>query len=305
MENKNDNFKEKFLNYSPDEFPNGALVTNDSKIIVYVNSYFTTELLWKVDNIVGKNIDILLTKPSCIFFQSYIVPTLSHEKMCEEMQLTIFNARGIRIPITVNAAVGEDGYVYWSFFNSSKRDQLYDELIKARERLIETTDELKLLASIDDLTGLLNRREMKYQSNLALKDVLSEQHLAGLLILDIDHFKKINDTYGHLEGDRVLKKLGQLLISQSEKTDLVSRFGGEEFLIFRPNTNKDDMLLFCKKLHVLMADIVVGTISLKGSIGVSFFSERMTFDDVFTQADSALYNAKELGRNRTEIYSNN
>ncbi|AWY01517.1 hypothetical protein A8139_17280 [Marinomonas primoryensis] len=124
-------------------------------------------------------------------------------------------------------------------------------------------------------------------------------------MLDIDHFKKINDTYGHLEGDRVLKKLGQLLISQSEKTDLVSRFVGEEFLIFRPNTNRDDMLLFCKKLHVLMADIVIGTISLKGSIGVSFFSERMTFDDVFTQADSALYNAKELGRNRTEIYSNN
>jgi diguanylate cyclase (GGDEF)-like protein len=302
---KNNIFKEKILNYSPDKFPNGFLVTNDSKIIVYVNSYFTTDLLWEVDDIIGKNIDILLTKPSYIFFQSYIVPMLSHEKMCEEMQLTILNAKSVRIAITVNAAVGDDGCIYWSFFNSSKRDQLYDELIKARERLIETTDELKLLASIDDLTGLLNRREMKYQSNLALKCAVREKHLVGLLILDIDYFKKVNDSYGHLEGDRVLKELGQLLTSQSKQTDLVSRFGGEEFLILMPNTNRDDMLMFCEKIHALMADIVVGTISIKGSIGVSFFSEMMTFDDVFTQADSALYIAKELGRNRTEIYSNN
>ncbi len=290
---------------APDCFPSGALVTDPSRIITYVNSYFTTELLWKQGELIGKSADILFTQSSRIFFQSYLIPTLLHEKVCEEMQLIIFNAQGQRIPITVNASLSKDGCVYWSFFNASKRDQLYEELIKTREKLEEQAEQLKSLASTDELTALLNRREMKYRSALVLEQAARSRQSVALLMLDIDHFKKINDTFGHLEGDRVLKQLGQLLKAFGRQTDLISRFGGEEFLLMLPDTSKSDTLLFCQRLHKLIKQIKVGDSTLKASIGVSISTDKVSFTDLFSQADNALYKAKTLGRNRTEVYVKN
>jgi diguanylate cyclase (GGDEF)-like protein/PAS domain S-box-containing protein len=295
----------KGLNYSLDTFPCGALVTNSARVITYVNSYFTKQLLWQPNELIGKSVDILFTQSSRIFFQSYLIPTLLHEKVCEEMQLIIFHADGQRIPITVNASLSADGCIYWSLFNASKRDQLYEELIKTRETLEIQAEKLKFLASTDELTELLNRREMNYRSSLMLEQAARSHYSVSLLMLDVDHFKKINDTLGHLEGDRVLKKLGQLLKAFGRKTDLISRFGGEEFLIMLPDTNKSDTLLLCNRLHTLIAEIKVGDSSLNVSIGVSFCDEQISFIDLFTQADNAVYQAKARGRNRTEVYLNN
>jgi diguanylate cyclase (GGDEF)-like protein len=110
---------------------------------------------------------------------------------------------------------------------------------------------------------------------------------------------------GHLEGDRVLKKLGKLLKGFGRKTDLISRFGGEEFLIMLPDISKSDTLLLCGKLHKLIAKIKVGDSSLTVSMGLSICEEKISFTDLFTQADSAMYKAKALGRNRTEVDCNN
>lgn len=290
--------------YSPDNFPCGALVTNSERIITYVNAYFTHELMWQPAELIGKSTDVIFTQSSQIFFQSYVIPTLFHEKKCDEMQLIVLNAQGQRFPITVNAHFAEDGSIYWSFFNSSKRDLLYEELIKTRETLEIQAEKLKLLASIDELTQLLNRREMKSRSALVLEQAVRSHQSVGLLMLDIDHFKKINDTFGHVEGDRVLKQLGQLLNEASRQTDLVSRFGGEEFLIMLPDTSKLDTLIFCKRLHQLISKIEVDGSILTVSIGVSIATEKITFTDLFTQADTAMYHAKSHGRNRTEMFDN-
>ena len=295
----------KVVNYSLDSFPCGALVTNSARVITYINSYFTKQLLWQPNDLIGKSVDVLFTQSSRIFYQSYLIPTLLHEKVCEEMQLIIFHADGRRIPITVNASLRADGCIYWSLFNASKRDQLYEELIKTRKTLEIQAEKLKLLASTDELTELLNRREMKYRSSLMLEQAARSHYSVSLLMLDVDHFKKINDTMGHLEGDRVLKKLGQLLKEFGRKTDLISRFGGEEFLIMLPATTKSDTLLLCLRLHKLIAEIKVGDSSLTVSIGVSICDEPISFIDLFTQADNAVYQAKARGRNRTEVYLNN
>lgn len=289
--------------YSPDSFPCGAFVTNSSRIITYVNSYFTTELLWKSGELIGKSADVIFTKSSKIFFQSYLIPTLLHEKTCEEMQLIIFNAERVRIPVTVNAHISNDDCIYWSFFNASKRDQLYEELIKTRETLEEQAEQLKSLASTDELTQLLNRREMVSRSALLLELAARSNQPVSLLMLDIDYFKKINDTYGHLEGDRVLKELGQKLNVFCRKTDLVARIGGEEFLMMLPDTGKTDALILCQRLHELIANIKVDNSSLTVSIGASICNDKILFTDFYAQADSALFKAKELGRNRTEVFT--
>lgn len=298
----NNKSQNKKLNYTPDNFPCGAFVTNSSRVITYVNSYFTSELLWKPGELIGKNADVIFTQSSKIFFQSYLIPTLLHEKTCEEMQLIILNAKGVRIPVTINAHISKDDCIYWSFFNASKRDKLYGELIKTRETLEEQAEQLKLLASTDELTGLLNRREMKKRSILVLEQTARSHQSVSLLMLDIDYFKKINDTFGHLAGDRVLKELGHELKAFCRKTDLVARIGGEEFLIMLPDTNKTDTLLFCKRLHELIAKIKVGNHPIHVSIGASICNDKISFTDFHAQADKAVYKAKDLGRNRTEVY---
>lgn len=294
----------KVFGHSPDSFPCGALVTDSARTITYVNSYFTNELLWQPIELIGKNADVIFTQSSKIFFQSYLIPTLLHESICEEMQLIIFNAKGLRIPITVNARIDDKGSIYWCFFNASKRDKLYDELINTRETLEEQAEQLKLLASTDELTGLLNRREMIVRSTLILEQAARSDQSVGLLMIDIDYFKKINDTYGHLEGDRILTELGHKLTEHCRKTDLVARIGGEEFLIMLPYINKKNILLSCKRLHELIATIQVEGSPLQVSIGASISEEKISFIDFYAQVDNAVYKAKELGRHRTEIYVN-
>jgi diguanylate cyclase (GGDEF)-like protein len=233
-----------------------------------------------------------------------VLPTLLHEKACQEMQLIMLSAQGERMAVTVNAQLDEKSYIYWSFFNATQRDKLYDELIKTREKLESQTERLQSLASTDELTNLLNRREMNCRSVLLLEQAMRSKQSVALLIIDIDNFKVVNDTFGHLEGDRVLKELGQRLKHFGRQTDLISRYGGEEFLIMMPDTNKADTLSFCQRLHLLIAEIKVGNRPVTASIGASLSTAKTTFTDLFAQADNAVYEAKERGKNRTQLYDN-
>ena len=128
-----DKVDKKLADYSADHFLNGALVTNADNIIVYANTYFQKELQWNCNELIGKSVDKIIAKSSKIFLQSYVLPTLLHEKACQEMQLIMLSAQGERMAVTVNAQLDEKSYIYWSFFNATQRDKLYDELIKTRE----------------------------------------------------------------------------------------------------------------------------------------------------------------------------
>ena len=299
-----DKVDKKLADYSADHFLNGALVTNADNIIVYANTYFQKELQWNCNELIGKSVDKIIAKSSKIFLQSYVLPTLLHEKACQEMQLIMLSAQGERMAVTVNAQLDEKSYIYWSFFNATQRDKLYDELIKTREKLEAQTERLQSLASTDELTNLLNRREMNCRSVLLLEQAMRSKQSVALLIIDIDNFKVVNDTFGHLEGDRVLKELGQRLKHFGRQTDLISRYGGEEFLIMMPDTNKADTLSFCQRLHLLIAEIKVGNRPVTASIGASLSTAKTTFTDLFAQADNAVYEAKERGKNRTQLYDN-
>ncbi|WP_372862014.1 GGDEF domain-containing protein [Pseudoalteromonas sp.] len=292
----------KIVDYSADYFLSGALVTTDDNVIVYVNTYFEEELHWNCNELIGEHLDKILTKSSKIFLQSYVLPTLLHEKQCQEMQLIMLSAKGERMAVTVNAQLDEKGYIYWSFFNATQRDKLYDELIKTREQLEEQAEKLKSLASTDELTSLLNRREMNYRSVLLLEQAKRTNRSVALLVIDIDDFKQVNDTYGHLQGDRVLKELGQCLKKISRQTDLVARYGGEEFLIMLPDTNSADTLIFCQRLHQLITAIKIGNSRLSVSIGVSMSASNSNFTDLFKHADNAVYQAKANGKNTTYMH---
>ncbi len=130
--------------------------------------------------------------------------------------------------------------------------------------------------------------------------------ILGCIILDVDHFKSINDRYGHLAGDEVLKDLGSLLEQAVRTYDVVGRYGGEEFVVLLPNTPMDEMNILAERIRSTVEhNIHVGSdlekIPVTISLGITVLqASDTTTDDLVKRADAALYKAKENGRNRVE-----
>ena len=156
-------------------------------------------------------------------------------------------------------------------------------------------------AVIDPLTGMLNRNSLKDRTfELAHQSRRTGQPV-GLIVGDLDHFKQVNDSYGHATGDAVLQDVAYLLRKQLRAFDLAYRIGGEEFLVLLPGANREQAEAMAERLrHGVQADTVGGGLRVTMSFGVSASPARRAFDyqQVCEEADAALYEAKRQGRNR-------
>jgi diguanylate cyclase (GGDEF)-like protein len=156
-------------------------------------------------------------------------------------------------------------------------------------------------AVIDPLTGMLNRKALANRAvELAQQSEITDQPV-GLILADVDHFKQVNDSHGHVAGDAVLKDIAYVLRKQLRAFDLAYRIGGEEFLIMLPGATAGDCAELAETLRAVIAGETVGDgVSLTMSFGVSGSAPNTGFDydRVFAAADQALYEAKALGRNR-------
>ncbi|MGB5793188.1 diguanylate cyclase, partial [Poseidonibacter sp.] len=178
-----------------------------------------------------------------------------------------------------------------------------NQLQKINKVLKEKATKYQELSTIDNLTGIFNR--LKFEQELKdeidrIKRYKTEKF--SLVILDIDNFKKINDTYGHIEGDNVLKQLVLEIKSHLRSTDIFSRWGGEEFVIILPLTNINNAKIAIENIrkHVSSANFnKVGNVTC--SFGLTEFSDDDTFHSVITRADEAMYIAKTSGKNRVEV----
>ena len=161
---------------------------------------------------------------------------------------------------------------------------------------------LKNLSQIDTLSGLYNRRFMNKKIEEEISKYKRYKIPFSVLLIDVDFFKKINDTYGHDKGDFVIKRISNLLKQNIRDSDICARWGGEEFLILVPNNNLDGALILANNLKEL---IEKNNFEIKEnvtiSIGVSTFDENSSQEKLLKSADIALYKAKENGRNRTEF----
>ncbi|BDR09098.1 GGDEF domain-containing protein [Comamonas thiooxydans] len=167
------------------------------------------------------------------------------------------------------------------------------------------TDELGSMAAQDPLTKLLNRRGLL--DGLDAHFAVRKAAPVHLLIVDIDHFKRINDNYGHQFGDNVLCRVAEAIQQSTRRSDLKCRLGGEEFLVLCPGLKGDEVLQLAERIRAAIAEIAIPGISLHGSvtctatIGVSNpFITAQAFDITLQQADAALYRGKSAGRNRVQ-----
>ncbi len=200
----------------------------------------------------------------------------------------------------------KDGSDFWleQHIVAIKNDKGEIESFVSVGQDITSKKELEELSSIDKLTGILNRR--KLDEFLEYEVSVSKRYLTNLslIIVDIDHFKSVNDTYGHQMGDKVLFEVTKIITNSIRESDIFGRFGGEEFLLICPETDQDQAFLLAEKLRKKIENYNFDKIGQKTvSLGISEFKEEDTANTLIKKADIALYESKNNGRNRTTIYS--
>ncbi len=199
--------------------------------------------------------------------------------------------------ITKRDADGKPELVAGIVFDITEQKRMEELLEKQNQQLLE-------LSRTDSLTGLFNRRALNEKLDYEIRRVRRIKSHLNLLMLDIDHFKQINDTYGHLTGDKILIRVAETLKEIVRSTDIVGRFGGEEFLIILPDCSLSDGVGVAEKIRTAVAKLIFPSdmqITISGGI-VEYKNENI--DKFIEHADQYLYQAKENGRNRIEFAAN-
>lgn len=173
---------------------------------------------------------------------------------------------------------------------------------RVSDELAESNEELDRLSKTDQLTKLNNRMHLDAELNkfifLSSKSLREKERVFSVLLLDVDFFKIVNDNYGHLVGDEVLINLSTLLKNSLRPTDIVGRWGGEEFLILIPDSNFNIAMNVAEKIRKTVEDYCFPeNLKLTCSIGISNFQSTDTPHSIISRVDRALYIAKNNGRN--------
>jgi diguanylate cyclase (GGDEF)-like protein len=192
--------------------------------------------------------------------------------------------------------------VFIAYFFESTTVKAYQTIMKIRDKEKRYLEELENLSVTDQLTGLHNRRYFDEHFTLEQMKVVRYGNPLCLMMIDIDHFKNVNDKYGHQVGDTVLKEFANLLQKRVRSSDILSRWGGEEFIILLPATDMKSCEVIAEDLRIAVQEFNFTSIkNLTTSIGISQVNAKDSNQrKAIHNADTALYQAKENGRNRIE-----
>jgi len=187
------------------------------------------------------------------------------------------------------------------------------EIIRRRQetRLLELNQALERKAYEDSLTGIPNRRAMFKHISADLNRITRENAQLTIALIDIDHFKNINDSYGHPKGDEILIEVANVLDNEKRDYDFLARFGGEEFLLWLPNSDAAIANIVCERIKRSIESLTICPLTITISIGVSCYTagelpnlqHDEKIDKLISEADTALYDAKKSGRNTVKFYS--
>jgi len=309
--------------------PCGYFSISDSGIVQSINQTLLTMLGYERDELVGQHIESTMSVSNKVFFHTYFYPYIQLYGHVDEMYFTFRTRDQQAVPVLLNGVRqtrnGESVVdcvvvvmrkriehekdilhtktklqeLYQATQEANKElERLHEEYKIKEQALIKVNDQLETLASTDLLTGLKNRRFFQEKMVESLLLFQEKQRFFSLLVVDIDHFKSINDTYGHPIGDLVLGNLAGLLQSVSRSTDVVARYGGEEFVIILPECEEEQAIGIAERYRSQVASADWGEYNITVSIGAATVVEEDTEKSLFQKADNALYASKTGGRNR-------
>lgn len=185
----------------------------------------------------------------------------------------------------------------------------YAALVRDISENKKTEEELLRLAATDPLTGAFNRREFTAIADREALRSSRYHHPLSIVMFDLDHFKRLNDTYGHAAGDKALQRFTTLCCNALRNVDIFGRWGGEEFVALLPETDVEGAAIISERLRKIIADNVLAynehKINFTVSIGIAQYKDgEVSVDAPLSRADSAVYDAKKAGRNRISVYRN-
>lgn len=259
-------------------------------------------------------IPCLAEQPPDLILLDLMMPNLNGLELCEQIKL---NPNYQEIPIIFITASNEKqdllkafdsgavDYVTKPFYNQEllARIKTHIELKFTRDELKKALIEVEKLAKTDELTGISNRRNFYNLAEREFNLAKRRKRNFALLIIDIDHFKNINDTYGHPIGDEVIKFVAHECSKNLRKEDLCARWGGEEFVIFLSETNLSEAVNVANRIKNNLGNELLNiesfNLHLTVSIGISVYNQQDEhIDHTISRADFALLEAKKTGRNR-------
>ncbi len=306
----------------------------DDGCMVQMNGTLRKMLDVEGQDLSGRHVDSLLTAASRVFFQTHLLPMVLLHGKAEEVYLSFRGPDDAEVPVLLNAVRRfRDGR--WVSeciaMPMRRRDEYENEILSARRdaevalrekdvvnaelerlsqvleakqiELVRANTSLATLAATDPLTGLKNRRA--FDDELAHNVAIAERFGLPLsfLLVDLDRFKLINDTFGHVAGDEVLRSLAPLLKARLRAVDIAARYGGEEFAVLLPGTPLAGALVVADKIRRDVESAPWEGKQVTISVGVAAFDLGGDGSVLVHQADDALYRAKAAGRNRVVTYS--
>jgi diguanylate cyclase (GGDEF)-like protein len=247
----------------------------------------------------------------------WVMPEIDGMELCRRIRdrqhspyqyILLVTARDAQQDVVRGLDAGADDYLKKPLDRNELRARLRvgERILTLQNDLIQAREGLRFQATHDALTGIFNRGTILELLHRELVRAARSQNPTGVLMLDLDHFKQVNDTYGHLIGDVVLKEVAQRISQAVRSYDLVARYGGEEFLIVLPSCSCDQIQDCAERVRSAIASVPVivhhSGIPVTVSIGATVATRGATAEtDVLAAADVALYQAKSSGRNRTVL----
>lgn len=263
--------------------------------IIYVNKAFTQLTGYSYEEAVG-NTPRMLQGPD------------TDPKMLNKIKEGLKNQGSTRVDVLNYTKKGTPYWLDLSIvpLHSQDRELTFFAAIERNQTEHKNLQhQLEKLASTDSLTTLTNRRAFFEKTEYEFKRMQRSHLKSGLLMIDIDNFKQLNDQYGYQAGDYTLKKIAASLKSSTRDIDIVARYGGEEFIILLPLTDEENTLAIAKKLidHIASLQLTFGDSNITSTISIgctNCTSEDKDISACITRADKALYKAKSGGKNRAE-----
>lgn len=270
---------------------------------------------YKADEIVGKYFSWLVDIPDEIENEhEFSLPSegVAEFTTASEWPGLLEEARNSGVVKVTSRHHRKDGTIFWG---DSTISVLRDAESIVTGFLVVTrdiTDEYKRVLSLeqmaltDPLTGALNRRAFFDRAGQQAKLIAEANDPFSVVMIDLDHFKQLNDTYGHAAGDAVLKAVSEVCINSIRSDDIFARYGGEEFVLFLANANPERAMQISERIRSAITELRVEfegqSITVSASLGVAESKSAEAFNDVLKNADKALYTAKNAGRNQAHLF---